>query len=388
MTAGVALGRVSTIPQEDHSQAVTLDVAIILHDLRGGGAERAMLRLAMGMIEAGRRVAVLLINCKGEYLKDVPAHLPLIDLKGGSVLGSIPALARWIATNHPKSILSALTHVNIAVLAATKLAGFKGNTVVSERNQISEKAATARGLREKLTYRLAPSLYRMSNAVVAVSQGVAEDVTEFTGLERRKVHFVHNPVFDETLLARAREAAPHPWLAEEPRQSPVIIAVGRLHVQKDFPTLIRAFARLRERREARLIIFGEGVERPGLERLIEETGHGKDIDLPGFCSNPFAAMARADLQVLSSRWEGFPNVLVEGMSCGTAVVATDCPSGPREILDGGKYGPLVAMGDDAAMAEAMEHMLAQPDAGAICAERAKTFSVANAAERYLAILGV
>lgn len=388
MTADAALSPAAMIDKEELSQAAVLDVVIILHDLRGGGAERAMLRLALGMLEAGRRVAVLLINFKGEYLEEVPDRLPLIDLKGGSVLGSIPALARWIRANRPKSILSALTHVNIAVLAATRIAGYKGKIVVSERNQISEKAATARGIREKLTYGLAPSLYRMSDAVVAVSQGVAEDVTAFTKLDRRKVYFVHNPVFDDGILQRASEAAPHPWLAEDPRVSPVIIAVGRLHIQKDFGTLIRAFARLRAKRPARLIIFGEGVERPALERFAEGSGYSQDIDLPGFCTNPFAAMARADLQVLSSRWEGFPNVLVEGMSCGTAVVATDCPSGPREILDEGRFGPLVKMGDDVAMAQAMEQMLDQPDAGAICAERAKVFSVASAAARYLAILGI
>lgn len=367
-------------------RAEGLDVAIILHDLRGGGAERAMLRLATGMIDSGRRVAIVLINRKGEYLNEVPERLLLVDLQGTSVFGSIPLLRRWIRKHRPKRILSALTHVNIAVIAAAKLARYKGRVIVSERNQISEKSAAAKTAREKLTYRLTPLLYRMSDGVVAVSRGVAEDLQVFAGLPSHKVHYVHNPVFDEGILNKAQEAAPHPWLNQTDSNNPVIIAVGRLHHQKDFETLIEAFLLLRQRRAARLIIFGEGGERPKLEKLVEESDFSHDIDLPGFCSNPFAAMARADLQVLSSRWEGFPNVLVEGMSCGAPVVATDCPSGPREILDGGRYGPLVPVGDRRAMALAMDEVLQRKDAGKICAERAKIFSVANAANRYLHLL--
>ncbi len=347
-----------------------------------------MLRLAIGMKDEGRSVVLVLVQAVGEYLQDVPEDLPLVNLNQTSVFGAIPALANWIRVHKPYRILSALTHVNIAVIAAARLARFRGAIFVSERNQISQKAGAARSLREKITYRLTPAAYRRCNGIIAVSNGVAQDLIGFAHLDPTKVHYVHNPVYDEKILARAQEAAPHPWLESPDRDRPAIIAVGRLHHQKDFASLIQAFFLLRAARPARLIIFGEGSERGALEALISASAFGADVSLPGFCKNPFAAMGRADLQVLSSRWEGFPNVLVEGMSCGAPVVATDCPSGPKEILDGGRYGPLVPVGDTAALSQAMGEALDNPQAGAIAAERAKIFSVKNAARRYLELLAI
>jgi len=364
------------------------DVAIILHDLRGGGAERAMLRLAIGMTQAGRRVALILIKAQGAYLNDVPDTLNLYDLNGASVLGSVGRIVRWLREHKTKALLSALTHVNIAVILAARLARYKGRIIVSERNQISEKASAAKTVREKLTYALTPMLYRNAHGVVAVSAGVAQDLTRFTRLPAAKVHYVHNPVYDQKILEMAERPSPHPWLIQRGSDVPIIIAVGRLDPQKDFATLIRAFCRLRSERLSRLIIFGEGSEREALEAQIAATPYGGDIDLPGFCDSPFAAMARADLQVLSSRWEGFPNVLVEGMSCGLPVVATDCPSGTQEILAGGEYGRLVKVGDDSALALAMSSALDDPNIGAIAAERAKLYSIANSTEKYLTILTI
>jgi glycosyltransferase involved in cell wall biosynthesis len=360
------------------------DVLILLHDLRGGGAERAMLRLAGGMAAAGRRVHLLLVSAQGDYLSEIPASVTMSHLGGGSVFGAIPAIARALRQMQPKTFLAALTHVNVAAIAAAALAGYKGRLVVSERNQISAKAAAAKSWREKLTYALAPMAYARTDGVVAVSDGVARDLVEFARLPPGLVHYVHNPVYDEGLLVRGREPAPHPWLIDG--AAPVIIAVGRLHEQKDFATLLKAFFDLRRTRAARLIIFGEGPERAALEALVNASPYGQDVALPGFCANPFAAMSRAALLVLSSRWEGFPNVLVEAMSCGAPVAATDCPSGPHEILDGGKYGPLAKVGDAADLTRAMIAALDNPSAGAIAAERAKVFSVERAAQSYLDIL--
>jgi len=364
------------------------DVAIILHDLRGGGAERAMLRLAIGMMQAGRGVALVLVQAKGAYLDDIPQGIALFDLGGTSVLASIGRISRWIKDHQPAALLSALTHVNLAVITAARLARFKGRIIVSERNQISQKAGAAKSLRERITYGLTPMLYSRADGVIAVSDGVAQDLIRFARLPEGKVHYVHNPVYDERILAQAAQLSPHRWLERRGGVIPVIIAVGRLEYQKDFATLIRAFCAVRAVRPSRLIIFGEGADRAGLEAQIAASPYAQDIDLPGFCDNPFAAMARADLQVLSSRWEGFPNVLVEGMSCGAPVVATDCPSGPREILAGGKYGRLVPVGDHDALTSAMLAALDDGGASEIAAERAKLFSIANSTDKYLAILAV
>ncbi|WP_146197917.1 glycosyltransferase [Caulobacter endophyticus] len=366
------------------AQPARPDVLILLHDLRGGGAERAMLRLAGGMAAAGRRVHLLLVSAQGDYLSEIPPAVTMSDLGGGSVFGAIPAIAKALKTYQPRAFLAALTHVNVAAIIAAALAGYRGRLVVSERNQISAKAAAAKSLREKITYAVAPWAYARTDGIVAVSDGVAKDLITFARLPAEIVHYVHNPVYDAGLAVRGEAPAPHPWL--EDGGAPVIIAVGRLHEQKDFATLLAGFFELRATRPARLIIFGEGPERQALERLISGSAFAADVALPGFCTNPFAAMSRAAMLVLSSRWEGFPNVLVEAMSCGAAVAATDCPSGPQEILDGGRYGPLVKVGDASGLAMAMSAVLDNPDAGPIAAERAKVFSVERAAASYLEIL--
>jgi glycosyltransferase involved in cell wall biosynthesis len=172
-----------------------------------------------------------------------------------------------------------------------------------------------------------------------------------------------------------------------PGAPPVILAVGRLTLQKDFPTLIRAFARLRARRSARLVILGEGELRDELEALVAELGLTADVALPGFVDNPFSWMRGSALFVLSSAWEGFGNVLVEAMACGTPVVSTDCPSGPAEILENGKWGRLAAVGDAEALARAIAEALDDPNPPDVRA-RAAFFSVERSVDAYLAILGV
>ncbi len=190
---------------------------------------------------------------------------------------------------------------------------------------------------------------------MAVSRGAADDLARTLGIPRERVEVVYNPVITPAILARAKMALDHPWFA--PGQPPVIIGVGRLTRQKDFPTLIRAFAEVRRQRSARLIILGEGEERAALEALIAELGVGDDVSLPGFHENAMAYMARAALFVLSSAWEGLPTVLIEALAAGTRVVSTDCPSGPREILQGGRLGALVPVGDSGALARAMTDAL-------------------------------
>lgn len=362
------------------------DLMIVLHDLRGGGAERAMLRLAQGFQQSGRAVELVLVQAHGEYLDKIPPGVTLTVLGTKSVAAAFNPLRRLIAARRPKAILAALTHMNLVAIAAARAAGFKGRLVVSERNQISAKAAEAKGARDKLTYLATKLVYPLADKVVAVSNGVAADVVGFTGLAAAKVTYIHNPVFDAAILASAADPAPHPWL--EDGGPPVVVAVGRLHAQKDFACLIAAFAQVRAARPARLLILGEGVERASLEAQVAALGLTTDVQLPGFAANPFAAMSRAALVVLSSRWEGFPNVLVEALACGAPVVATDCPSGPDEILASGEYGPLCPVGDADALAAAMLRTLQSPLPREVLVRRASIFTIAEATRRYAAVLGL
>ena len=229
--------------------------------------------------------------------------------------------------------------------------------------------------------------YEQADAVVAVSDGVADDLARLTVLVER-IRTIHNPVVGPELEALSREPVGHPWLA--PGEPPVVLSVARLTDQKDLPILVAAFARLRAQRPARLLILGD---RPTPERTAARIGELQmlayrlgvvaDVELPGFVANPYAYMARARLFVLSSRYEGFANVLVEAMACGCPVVSTDCPSGPAEILDGGRYGPSVPVGDDVALAAAMERALAAPPDPTVLRGRAAAFTVERATDGYL-----
>jgi glycosyltransferase involved in cell wall biosynthesis len=224
-------------------------------------------------------------------------------------------------------------------------------------------------------------IYRQATAVVAVSDGVADEVVRLSGLDRRDITTIFEPVVDESLGRKAREELNHPWLA--PGEPPVLLGVGHLRLQKDFPTLIRAFALARAKREMRLVLLGEGGQRAELQKMVEELGVQVDVCLFGYTENPFAWMARASMFVLSSAWEGLPAVLIEALACGCPVVSTDCPSGPREILDGGKYGRLVPCFDPEALAGAiLETLDALPDRESL-RQRAMNFGVDASIDAYI-----
>jgi glycosyltransferase involved in cell wall biosynthesis len=228
--------------------------------------------------------------------------------------------------------------------------------------------------------------YRQADQVIANSHGVSADVLALTGLGADLLATLKNPSIPADLDRLASAAAPHPWL--EQRDKPVVLAAGRLVDVKDFVTLLRAFAALRQQRPARLIILGEGPERGALLSLAEQLGMAQDVALPGFSINPVAWMARAALFVLSSRYEGSPNVLIEALACGTPAVSTDCPHGPREILDHGRWGRLVPVGDVPALAAAMAVTLDAPLPAETLRAAMAPYRVDTAARAYLAALGL
>jgi glycosyltransferase involved in cell wall biosynthesis len=232
--------------------------------------------------------------------------------------------------------------------------------------------------------RLARRLYGWADAAIGVSKGISEDLARHTSIPRDRIITIYNPTFTSESVEKATAPLEHPWFA--PGSPPVILGAGRLTTQKDFPTLLRAFARVRKRQPARLVILGEGKKKQALIGLATKLGIVREMALPGFIDNPFAWMSHAAVFVLSSVWEGFPGVLIEAMACGCPVVSTDCPSGPAEILKAGEYGPLVSMGDDEALAEAILSTLKKPLDPAKLRARAAEFSVDRALDRYLEVL--
>lgn len=388
-------------------------IALFIRSLKGSGAERSMANLAMALAERGHEVDLVLAEASGPFLKDIPPTVRIVDLKvrstfsalplairrphdflallplllnlpGRRTFGAIPALAAYLQQRRPTALLSALHIGNIAAVIARDLSGVDVRLVLSQRNHFTSQVLNAQ---DPEIARLAPAVrrfYPRADAVVGVSGGVSADIVEACGLQPDRVHTIYNVVAGPELDRQAQEPLDHPWFA--PGQPPVILGVGKLKAQKDFPNLIRAFGLLRQSRDARLLIAGDGPDRGGLEEFVRAEGRGGDVALLGFVANPFAYMARADLFVLSSEFEGLPGVLIQALACGCPVVSTDCPSGPNEILEGGRHGPLVPVGDPAALAEAMARVLDAPPSRDDLKRRGAFFSADRAADRYLDIL--
>jgi glycosyltransferase involved in cell wall biosynthesis len=357
-------------------------VAIFLGTLRGGGAERVMVNLANRFAAWGRQVDMVLVWAEGPYLEMLDPRVRVVDLAVSSQVGAVPALARYLRRERPQVLLSAMDVFNVVALLARRLAGVRLPVVVTSHIHMSTRARQGTRVRDRLLPRLAGRVYRSADRIVAVSAGVADDLAETTGLARQRIDVLYNPVVTEELEARACEPVDHPWLAAG--APPVIVSVGALTLQKDHATVLRAFAHLR--RPARLMILGKGPNQAALKNLACELGVVDAVAMPGFVDNPFAYMARAKLLVLSSAWEGLPTVLIEALACGCPVVSTDCPSGPREILEDGRYGILVPVGDEAALAAAIDAALDAPHDPVALKARAAAFAVEPVARRYLDLL--
>lgn len=325
------------------------DVALFLPALDAGGAERVMLDLAAAFLERGVAAELVLASRRGPYLRDVPAELPVVDLRRSRVATSLVPLAAYLRRRRPRALLSTLEHANVVALAASRFApGVR--VVMREANTVSSDLRLD-GARSRVLLRLMRWTYPRADAVIAVSAGVARDLAERLGVPAARLHVIQNPVLTPRLREGACQPLDHPWFVGD--APPVVLAAGRLTPQKGFATLLRAFARARDVRPCRLVVLGEGEQRAELEALAVELGVREAVALPGFVPNPFPFMARCGAFVLSSAWEGLPNVLIQAMALGAPVVATDCPSGPAEILDGGALGALVPVGDEGAMANAI-----------------------------------
>ena len=357
-------------------------LGIFLPNLDGGGAERMMVNLAAGLAEAGVEVDLVLARAKGPYLREVPPAVRVVDLDAPGVAASLPGLVRYVIRHRPDAVITTLVHASVIALVAGKLAPVPARIFVRLANTYSHTAA--RNLRAQVSRRLFPLLLPRADGVIAVSNGVADDLRRFVAVPAERVHTIYNPVVTDDLHDKAREPPTHPWLA--PGEPPVILGVGRLTKQKNFSQLIQAFARVRQTRDARLVILGEGEERARLQQLAVQLGVDAQVAMPGFVKNPFSFMAHARVFVLSSLWEGLPGALIQAMACGCPVVSTDCPSGPREILDDGRYGMLVTPGSETELSDAIVSTLACAGEPRALRQRASRFHHRNSTEAYLKVL--
>jgi glycosyltransferase involved in cell wall biosynthesis len=356
-----------------------------------------MLDLARGFAALGHRVDVLAIRPRGELRDQLEPGIRLVPLeswltrlplvagnKRRRALGAALPLAAWMRRERPDALLATSHSTNVAAAVACRLARVSTRVVLRIDSQLS-RSPTLAGTRKQLRReRRARRIFPWADGWIAISEGVADDAARVTGIARQKIVAIHNPVVTPELLRRAAAPVHEPWL--EAGGPPVVLGVGRLVPQKDFATLLRAFARVRAQRPVRLLLLGEGPERPALEALAGELGIASDVRFAGRVAEAPAYMARASVVALSSAWEGFGRVLVEALAVGCPVVSTDCPSGPREILEGGAIGPLVPVGDAAALGTAIASLIERPPDRPLLAKRARAFSLEHGVQRYLEVL--
>ena len=365
------------------SQPSSCAVAMFLPSLDGGGAERVFVDLANEFAALGLSVDLVLAAARGPYLEEVGPAVRIVDLRAGRVLRSLPRLASYLRTACPQVLVTGLDHANIVALLAVLAAGVGTRCVLSVRSVPSAVFRQEPSLRNWTLLQLSRVAYRLADAVIANSHAAASEVIHRAGAAGGRVHVIYNPINIAVLRRLSEERVGHAWAA--PGAAPLIIGVGSLTGLKDFATLIRAFAQLRSQRECHLVILGEGLDRPRLERLVRELRLETDVTLPGFVRNPFAWMSRAAVFVSSSVTEGCPNALMQALACGAPVVSTDCPGGSGEILEGGRWGQLVPVGDAGTMAAAIAGVLdasAQPDVR----RRAAAFTLRSVALQYLQVL--
>lgn len=360
-------------------------VALFVPTLGGGGAERVMLTLANGFAARGVRVDLVLVRATGALLSEVPPSVRVVDLGAGRVITSLPRLVAYLRRERPTTLLSTLNTANVVAVWASRLAATATRSVVRQASHVSWDIGQTPQPSRMVLRSLVRSAYPRADVVVAVSAGVANDLVRTVHVPPERIRTLPSPLLSADIHMKAAAPPEHPWLVDQ--TVPVVLGAGRLSAEKGFATLIRAFAAARRTRPCRLVILGEGPDRPRLETLAAELGIEADIALPGFLANPFAYMARARVFVLSSATEGLPGVLIHALACGARVIATDCDPGVRELLGNGEFGLTVAVGDVDGMARAILTALDLPRQAPPESVIAQ-FTDARAVEGYLRVLAI
>ena len=339
--------------------------------------------LAHEFARAGHEVEFVLMQARGELLEEAQAAFPVHDL-GCTRARQVPvALARYLRRHRPDAVLAAMWPLTGIAGISARLSGYRGRLVASEHVDFRSTPSFKRSERAALNY-FGRAFYAPCDRVVAVSDGVADSLQNVTGLSRDRIEVIHNPVRSHApgIISEGDRRALEGWLHADKR----LIAIGSLKRQKGFDVLLHALADLRQRCDARLLVLGEGALRSELEALAHHLGVADNVWMPGFRPNPGIFLHHAHVFVLSSNWEGFGNVIVEALAAGVPVVSTDCPSGPFEILEGGRFGRLVPPSDPSALASAIEASLHDNHCVRHLKARADEFNPPKQAARYLDLL--
>lgn len=356
-------------------------IALIVPSLRGGGAERVTLNLAEYFIEKGYAVDLICVSLEGALVSEIPSGVNSIDLGSKRVLSGLGRIRSYLREERPLALLSGIAHLNIVCLIARMAARSRVPIICCEHNTLSIASKQRNRFFKRMALLISVKLfYRFADSIVAVSKGVADDLVKSCGVSGRNMRIIYNPVITSTFCTQTQRLPSHPWAIE--KKVPLVVASGRLQPHKDFETLLKAIKLVINERNVKLLILGEGPERPKLELMIHQLGLSDSVQLAGFIRNPYSVMACADLFVLSSRCEGLPTVMIEALALGLNIVSTDCESGPREILDHGRFGRLVPVGDAGAIASGILYCLKNPMSSELLTARGCSFSQDEAGRQY------
>jgi glycosyltransferase involved in cell wall biosynthesis len=387
MSVSVAAKSLASASPQSRSLSTprAMSVAIYMHDLTGGGVERQSLIIAEELRRHGANVTLVLHRLRGDLVDQLPAGLRVVDLRSSRTLMDVFRLVGFLRREKPDILVANVDLNNIAALLAKAISFSATKVVICQHNTMNASFISD----GTWLYRyLAWSYRRLSPLIggaVGVSQGVAAELAEAAGLPNGSVLTINNPVVGPDFAARCEEPAEHPWFKQ--RQGPVFVTAGRLVPQKDHETMLQALAIHRRSSNSRLIVLGSGPLCEQLKQQVVEAQMTDAVDFQGFRSNVLPYIRQADAFLLSSRCEGFGNVIVEALGCGTPVIATNCEYGPAEILDHGRFGLLVKPRDPEAMAEAMDQVatLRAQFPAAMLKQRAAEFSYSACASRYMTL---
>ncbi|MBW2093633.1 MAG: glycosyltransferase [Deltaproteobacteria bacterium] len=353
-----------------------------------GGVERMLANLAAGLCSQGIAVHFLTDNPESHYLNSLLSQGVIKSLKGVQRKDLTNILAKYLSEQRPSWILSSKDGANKIAYAAKQKAACHSRLAFRVATTHSERIKTYVFPKRWIKLLQIQKLYKKADLLIAVSKGVAEDVSKITNVSQQVISIIPNPVVTDQMIAQANETIEHQWFSSR-EQKCTILGVGRFSRAKDFPNLIHAFAKVKKKRvNAKLLILGEGRQRSRIERTARDLGIREHVSLPGYAPNPYPFFAKADIFVLSSIWEGLPGALIEALALGTPVVSTDCPSGPREILQNGRYGYLVPPRDSSALAAAILKTLANPPPASVLRHAASPYHVKQSTLAYMDAMGL
>ncbi len=373
-----------TEPTSDGSSDEEPLVAFFIPDLTVGGAEQVTVNIVNGLADRGHNVELLLSRYDGELQGALSDQVEVVQLQPSrtpivGVAAHLPAVVSYLKTNRPDVLIPHLQHPSVVCLTINRL--LDTDTAIVPTHHSALGVTGTQNIKDRVVGRLIPALYPSADRLIAVSEGVADSIVEGTRVDRDSISVLHNPVEVDAVRERAQQPVENEWVESDRHE--LVVFVGRLADQKDLKTWLRTFKQVNKKRpQTRGVIVGKGPQRETLKQFAASLGVEDVISIPGFVENPYRYMYKADTFLLTSKYEGLPTVVIEALACGCPVVATDCPSGPREILAGGSFGRLEAVGDENALAAATCEMLDSPIPAETLRKRAADFAPESVFEEY------